>query len=183
MLQLILAIIILIPSLLFSQEPSIIVTPLDLNANWQNLIVLHKDPMILRSLGLSAPPDNKFFEKHRQRIDQEQKEQSPITTYQITLENNTFIGFVMLCPMAAQDQAEISYMITPNFQCMGYGKHAITILCKKILPDSRQPIHLWALVNAKNIASQKILSFCGFIVKDDPNLLDNEDIEYELSIT
>jgi RimJ/RimL family protein N-acetyltransferase len=183
MLQLILAIIILVPSLLFSQETSINVTLLDLNVNWQKFVDLHKDPMILRGLGLSVSPENGFFEKHRQRIDQEQKEHSPITTYQITLENNTFIGFVMLCPMVAQDRAEISYVIMPNFQCMGYGRTAITMLCRKILPDSRQSIRLWALVNTENIASQKILSFCGFNAKDDPKLLDNEDIEYELSIT
>lgn len=163
-------------------KPRVIVTPIDLQINWGKLVNLHHDSSILNSVGLSSPPKNSFFRDHKTRIQQEQLSNSPITTYQVTLIDNTFIGFIMLCPIPKSNKAEISYMIAPDFQHKGYGKMAVYKLCREILLQQTHTIVLWALVSPRNTASQKILSFCGFRVKDDPNLLDYEDMEYELTI-
>ena len=179
MLQLI---VILISTFLFAQESRLTVTPIDLGKNWGNFVALHNDTRILSSIGLSSPPKVEALEGHKRRIHTEQKNQSSITTYEITINQRTFIGFIMLCPFPNSNRAEISYMITPAYQNLRYGKTAVHMLCAQILPSSKSPISLWALVSTQNTASQKILSFCGFKVKDDPNLLDYEDMEYELTI-
>lgn len=175
-------IVILISTFLFAQESRISVTPIDLGKNWGNFVALHNDTRILASVGLSSPPKLGVLEGHKHRIQQEQQNKSPITTYEIILDQRIFIGFIMLCPFPNPNRAEISYMITPAHQHQGYGKAAVHILCTQILPSAKFPISLWALVPPRNTASQKILFFCGFKVKDDPNLLNDEDMEYELTI-
>lgn len=175
-------IVILISTFLFAQESGLTVTPIDLGKNWGNFVALHNDNRILASIGLSSPPKVEALEGHKRRIQQEQQNKSPITTYEIILNQRTFIGFIMLCPFPNSFRAEISYMITPAYQKQRYGKTAAHILCTQILPSTKIAISLWAMVSTRNIASQKILSFCGFRVKDDPNLLDDEDMEYELTI-
>ncbi len=175
-------IVILISTFLFAQESRLSVTPIDLGKNWGNFVAIHNDTLILQSIGLSSPPKVEALEIHKSRIQQEQQNKSPITTSQIILDQRTFIGFIMLCPFSNLNRAEISYMITPAYQNQGYGKSAVHILCTQILPSAKSPISLWALVTPRNTASQKILFFCGFKVKDDPNLLNDEDMEYELTI-
>ncbi len=182
MLQVIIALFIMILTPLIAQENKIHIEPINLADHWQSVIEIYHDPQVLSAIGLSAPPNQSFFQHHKERIQREQLSNTPITTYQIILTEGIFTGLIMLCPFTDAIKIEISYVVHPNYQRKGYGKIAVNKLCTEILPGTKQLINLWACMRFRNIASQKILSFCGFMVKDVPNLLDNEDIEYELQI-
>ena len=173
--------IILVLSFFLCDASSVQVERIDLQLNWPSLINLHHDQHILKSIGLSAAPSSKFFDNHRCRIALEQENKDIVTTYQITLTNGQFIGFIMLCPITPT-RCEISYMIAPDYWNKGYGKESVRMLCREILPRSNQKLTLWAIVCPENYYSQKILRNAGFIVNDSPNILLYEDMEYELQI-
>ena len=182
MLQVITALFIVILTRLVAQENSISIEPINLDKYWQDTVKMYQDPRILNAFGLSSSPPSSYFQKQKDRIQTEQNSGTAITTYQIILVNGVFIGCIMLTPFTEANSAEISYIIHPDYQQKGYGKIAVNKLCTEILPRINRPVNLCALVNLRNIPSQKILSFCGFRIKDVPNLLDNKDIEYELQI-
>lgn len=123
------------------------------------------DPVMMAELGGPVPQEG-IEDKVRRDVDQAVADVAWIKMIVPGDDSSEVAGSVVLWPHKAKDEtiSEIGWMVLPEFQGQGLGKHAVRVLLEAARDDGR-----WGLVHAfpavTNAASNGICRSIGFRMK------------------
>lgn len=129
--------------------------------DWPFFLALHQHPEVMRWVG-TALSEQQIAEKFTSRLNPDTEGgQGWLMSHATNQQRLGLIGFKYTeLPCGS---VEIGYLLDPNHQGLGYGKEAVQYLCAEVERNTTVS-EITALVAEPNIASQRLLQRCGFLL-------------------